>query len=276
MIKKRVLIGSFILIIAGLFFIVGTDAGITGAAVGISTSALDSASNPLFGFFLVWIACFMLIVNATTLDEIVKSDEKTEKFMSKEPVTKNLANYIEKLKTFGLDANGEVKTISEINARQKQELGDYVMFKRAERYFKEFRPGMYDVFVNGDEQKKLEYLNYYQADTRIKTNEIMKAYEEGEQKGRERIDIESEITKKEMVGIKDTGLTNSFNYIKRHPDKLEEVIKQINSELGWQYKPEFFKDPAHIESLANVYGKYRKEKMERSIRAQEEQASNST
>ena len=58
---KRVLIASFVLIILGLLFIVGPEANITGAVIGVQGGVLDSTSNVLFGFFLVWIAGIILI-----------------------------------------------------------------------------------------------------------------------------------------------------------------------------------------------------------------------
>ncbi len=59
--QKRVLIASFVLIILGLFFIMGPETNITGAVVGVQSGVLDSTSNALFGFFLVWIAGIILI-----------------------------------------------------------------------------------------------------------------------------------------------------------------------------------------------------------------------
>ena len=58
---KRVLIASFVLIILGLFLIIGPETNITGAVIGVQGGVLDSTSNVLFGFFLVWIAGIILI-----------------------------------------------------------------------------------------------------------------------------------------------------------------------------------------------------------------------
>jgi len=81
MIKKRVLIGSFILIITGLFFMLGANSGITGAAIGISTGALNPASSTLFGFFLIWIAGIMLIgtIDEKVTTKVIKEREKKVK-----------------------------------------------------------------------------------------------------------------------------------------------------------------------------------------------------
>jgi len=80
---KRVLIASFVLIILGLFFIVGPEANITGAVVGIP-KVLDSTSNALLGFFFVWIAGIMLIggVEEKVIDvkTIKKRGEEIKKF----------------------------------------------------------------------------------------------------------------------------------------------------------------------------------------------------
>ncbi len=80
---KRVLIASFVLIIAGLFFMLNFEANITGAVAGAPATALNPASSILFGFFLIWIAGIML-VGAT--EKKKKPFPDLEEIMEKAPV----------------------------------------------------------------------------------------------------------------------------------------------------------------------------------------------
>jgi len=81
---KRVLIASFVLIILGLFLIIGPETSITGAVVGVQGGVLNSTSNVLFGFFLVWIAGIILIggVEEKVIDikTLKKRGEEIHKF----------------------------------------------------------------------------------------------------------------------------------------------------------------------------------------------------
>jgi len=82
--QKRVLIASFVLIILGLFFMVGPETNITGAVIGTQGGVLNSTSNILFGFFLVWIAGIILIggVEEKVIDveTLKKRGEEIHKF----------------------------------------------------------------------------------------------------------------------------------------------------------------------------------------------------
>jgi hypothetical protein len=256
MAKKRVLIASFVLIIAGLFLILGTQASITGAAVGVQTEALNTESKFIFGFFLIFIASFMLIVNATALEDIVNSTKNIQKHASDQPATKSMDDYLTKIKEFGLREDGEIKSYQELNEQQKQELMDHVMFGKAGRYFKKFRNEIYDTFVNADLHKKLDYLRYYEADSGVKRENIIGTYEQRTKEGIDPTEIEIGITKEEMKGLQSSNLRSSFDYLKRQPSKIEEIINGINSEMGWHYKPEYFKQTQNEEVFQNVVGKY--------------------
>ena len=82
--QKRVLIAGFVLIIVGLFFIIGPEANITGAVIGVQGGVLDSTSNVLFGFFLVWIAGIILIggveEKVVDVETLKKRGEEVHKF----------------------------------------------------------------------------------------------------------------------------------------------------------------------------------------------------
>jgi hypothetical protein len=59
-----------------------------------------------------------------------------------------------------------------------------------------------------------------------------------------------------MKGLQSSNLRSSFDYLKRQPSKIEEIINGINSEMGWHYKPEYFKQTQNEEVFQNVVGKY--------------------
>ena len=133
MIKKRVLIGSFILIITGLFFMLGTNSGITGAAIGISTGALNPASSTLFGFFLIWIAGIMLIstVDEKVTTEVLKKREKKAADWGTNQSTRFTEAYTEEIKKTG-------KELSDLTAEEKSDVAHNIYDKIGDGYVKNF------------------------------------------------------------------------------------------------------------------------------------------
>jgi len=133
MIKKRVLIGSFILIITGLFFMLGTNSGITGAAIGISTGALNPASSTLFGFFLIWIAGIMLIstVDEKVTTEVLKKREKKAADWGTNQSTRFTEAYTEEIKKTG-------KELSDLTDEEKSDVAHGIYKKIGDDYVKNF------------------------------------------------------------------------------------------------------------------------------------------
>ncbi len=264
MIKKRVLIGSFILIIAGLFFIVGTDTEITGAAVGISTSALNSASNPLFGFFLIWIACFMLIANTTSLDKIIKSEEKAQKFARKDQVYETFQDYDTKVKSY-------LKKPSDLNSEEVEKVFEYVEQGRRKRWIKEFLgQATLDLYESGDGDFREEYRTLYDARTGLDHKKRLEIYNKTIQEGGEGIEAEVKISRQELAGIAKTGKQIAFNQVT--PQDIEGIVGQVNREIGANYRPQDYKS---IPKLAGMIEEYKIEKGIKKEREQREQSDRS-
>jgi len=264
MIKKRVLIGSFILIIAGLFFIAGTDPGITGAAIGISTSDLDSSSSPLFGFFLIWIACFMLIANVTTLDKIIKSEEKAQKFAKKDQVYDTFEDYSTKVKSY-LE-KGKPKKPSDLNLEESTKVFDYVEQGRRKRWIKEFLgQATFNLYESGDNTFKVRYEMMYDAHTGLNREQRQKIYNKTIQQGGEGIEAEIKLTKHELAGIAQTEKQIELNQVT--PQGIEGIVGQINQELNAKYKPEDYKN---IIKLGGIIEEYKDEKAIKNRREERE------
>ena len=267
MIQKRVLIGSFIFIIAGLFFIVSTDSGITGAAVGISTSALDSVSNPLFGFFLIWIACFMLIANTTTLEKIIKSEGKAQKFARKDQVYETFQDYDTKVKSY-LKGDGTPKKPSDLNLEETAKVVESVEQGRRKRCFKEFLgQETFNLYESGDNTFKARYEMMYDAHTGLDKEKRLGIYSKTFEEGGEGIEAEVKITKHELAGIAQTEKQIAFNQIT--PQNIGSIVGQINQELNANYDPEFYKQ--NMAKLEGIYDKYKREKAMKKQRQQTEQ-----
>ena len=92
----------------------GTNSGITGAAIGISTGALNPASSTLFGFFLIWIAGIMLIgtIDEKVTTEVLKKREKKAKDWSINQSTKVADVYTKAIKDTG-------KELSDLTDKEK-------------------------------------------------------------------------------------------------------------------------------------------------------------
>ncbi|MBU3941548.1 MAG: hypothetical protein KKF74_01410 [Nanoarchaeota archaeon] len=127
---KRVLIASFALIILGLFFIVGPETSITGAVVGVQSGVLDSTSNILFGFFLVWIAGIILIggVEEKVVDikTLKKRSEEVGKFIEDYNFSTS-QGYVK-----GIEKTG--KKPSELNSKDRVEIVDNIYNTKKEVY----------------------------------------------------------------------------------------------------------------------------------------------
>lgn len=126
---KRVLIASFVLIFVGLFFMLNFDGNITGAAVGVPTTALSPTSSVLFGFFLIWIAGIILV---GTIDEKVTIDviKKREKEIKDWGIDQDLVSttlHSEEIKKTG-------KKLSQLTDEEKAKVAKKILERRGEDY----------------------------------------------------------------------------------------------------------------------------------------------
>ncbi len=126
---KRVLIASFVLIFVGLFFILNFDGNITGAAVGVPSTALSPTSSVLFGFFLIWIAGIILV---GTIDEKVTIDvlKKREKEIHDWAIDQDLVSttaHSEEIKKTG-------KKLSQLTDEEKAKVAGKIIEIRGKDY----------------------------------------------------------------------------------------------------------------------------------------------
>ncbi len=126
---KRVLIASFVLIFVGLFFILNFDGNITGAAVGVPSTALSPTSSVLFGFFLIWIAGIILV---GTIDEKVTIDvlKKREKQIHDWAIDQDLVSttaHSEEIKKTG-------KKLSQLTDEEKAKVAGKIIEIRGKDY----------------------------------------------------------------------------------------------------------------------------------------------
>ena len=129
---KRVLIASFVLIFVGLFFMLNFEGNITGAVAGAPTTALNSTSNILFGFFLIWIAGIMLIgtVDEKVTTEVLKKREKQIREFAADHDYAATKAYIKAIESTGkkpreLKEKERLKVVEEIYEAKKD---DYLSF----------------------------------------------------------------------------------------------------------------------------------------------------
>ena len=126
---KRVLIASFVLIFVGLFLMLNFEGNITGAVAGATTTALNSTSKILFGFFFIWIAGIMLI---GTIDEKVTIDvlKKREKQIKDWGIDQDLVSttaHSEEIKKTG-------KKLSQLTDEEKAKVAEKIIERRGEDY----------------------------------------------------------------------------------------------------------------------------------------------
>jgi len=128
--QKRVLIASFVLIILGLFLIIGPETSITGAVVGVQGGVLDSTSNVLFGFFLVWIAGIMLIggveEKVINIEELKKRQEQIGKW-SIDHDYESVRAYVNAIESTG-------KKPRELKVKERQQVVDKIYEARKDDY----------------------------------------------------------------------------------------------------------------------------------------------
>lgn len=261
MIQKRVLIGSFILIIAGLFFIVGTDPGITGAAIGISTSALDSASSPLFGFFLIWIASFMLIVSTggkINLETLLRKEKEIAKGISEEEY-QIAEDYVLAVGSF--KKKGKPKKYKDLKPDELKKVAKIVRQYMIKRHYLSRSKGLaesYEKAITSKDEGEIKWMEKdWVRDSGLKEKEDLEILA----KGGGSIKSFYKLSEKAGEGMKETKMNllyedMDYEDIKKILQGISEGYKKIGSEKTF-YKPEEFKDEKtgglNIGKLKNVY-----------------------
>ena len=226
---KRVLIASFVLIFVGLFFMLNFDGNITGAAVGVPTTALSPTSSVLFGFFLIWIAGIMLV---GTIDEKVTTDvlKKREKEIKDWGIDQDLVSttvHSEEIKKTGkklheLTDEEKAKVTEKIIERRGKDYTDFLGVK-ADKYFGEQTlKNLYSEHTGVDK----DYIE------KLGTLTIPDLYET-QQKGVENIS-------KRLEGY-------MFSDIARDEEKIKALGKEFSEKMGIK------KDKVKSEDIEGLY-----------------------
>lgn len=126
---KRVLIVSFVLIIAGLFFMLNFDGNITGAVAGSPSTALNPTSSVLFGFFLIWIAGIILVgtIDEKVTIDVLKKREKEIKDWGTDQDLVSTTAHSEEIKKTG-------KKLSQLTDEEKANVAENILKRRGEDY----------------------------------------------------------------------------------------------------------------------------------------------
>jgi len=255
MIQKRVIIGSFILIIAGLFFMLGVNGGITGAVIGTSTNALSSSSGSLLGFFLIWIASFMLIANTggrITLDKLVETEEKVQKDASKEYL-KTSQDYVHTLDTIR-NPDGTTKEYENLTPEELDKIHSKVEQERILRYFGNWSSGAQNFYKNAlssnNEEEIMFVKDTYMNEVGITREDEAKVYQSG-------LSLEAEQTLSDKAG-KGMIKKRIGRVMKLIDDKdLEKIVGKINQNLNDNYDINAVKENPNL--LGQIYADYKQE-----------------
>jgi len=255
MIQKRIIVGSFILIMVGLFFMLGIKGGITGAVIGSSTNILDSSSGPLFGFFLIWIASFMLIANTggrITLDKLMEREEKTKKDASKEYL-KTSQDYVHTLDTIR-NPDGTTKEYENLTPEELNKIHSKVEQERISRYFGNWSLGLQNFYKNAlssnNEEEIMFIKEAYMKEVGITEEDEASVYQGG-------LTLEAEQKLSEKAGkgmIKKRG----ERLMKLIDNKdLEKIIGKINQDLNDNYNINSVKENPNL--FGQIYADYKQE-----------------
>lgn len=256
--QKRVLIGSFVLIIVGLFFIIGTDVSITGAAIGISTSALDSASNPLFGFFLVWIACFMLIATAegNPLERILRSEKKVEGYVKIDHgylTDVDIHEGIKKRKY--LNKDGTPKKPWELNKKESEDISKFVESENVGRWTNEFLgEKFFKLYQTWDKDKRDLIKGMYHSYAGLTDNEEM----EIEKNSKGLSDYKRKIREEEIKRLPSRAHLSTLENLTI--GEREKVVKSISKALPeGNYDADLLSKPENLKGFEDMYQRYKAE-----------------